>query len=148
VLEITCDLLAGHFDGFAEGEPVWKAREAVAKHFGAERSLRLQFHGSVDDAEKAAGFGPVPLGQGSELNPVELSGNSVTIGKIQLPERVRASEEAVKQIRDRTALEALRVTPVKSGAVGAFNQVDEAAVVRGDFERALLAAFDDRSSNR
>src|SRR4051812_41117503 len=98
MLEIARDRLARILDRLGKGETIGKTGEAVAKHLGAQRALRLQFDGTVDEAQQAAARRLTGLGQRRELDPVELGRNAVAVGEIQLACDIRAIEEAAQEL--------------------------------------------------
>ena len=67
---------------------------------------------------------------------------------IEVAGQLFAVEKGLEHLRDRPALEALRLVPVERGARRLLDRLGEAAVVGGNFECAFLAAHDDRRRNR
>jgi hypothetical protein len=68
--------------------------------------------------------------------------------EIELAGSLDTVEEIVKQVGDRTGLEAIGFIPVERRAVRSLDRLDEAAVVRDYLETLVVLPFDDCSSDR
>ena len=129
MFEVASDVRASCLDRFGEREAVREARKAVAKHFRAQRPLRLHLDRAIDDAEKASLWTPVS-GQRRQFQPEKLRRDALTLLDVELARQVHAVEETLDEIGDRAGLETVGITPVGCGAGRPLDCVHELFVVR------------------
>src|SRR4029079_3884243 len=86
--------------------------------------------------------------QRRELQAEELRRDAFSLLEVEFARRVIAVKEALHQLSDRTALQAVGIVPVGSGAGGPLDRIDEPLVVSVHAKRAVRGPFDNRSRNR
>ncbi len=138
----------GAFDHFAKRQPVGQAGQAVAKHFGAQRFLRLNFDRSIDQADQAPAPAFVVARQRRQLDPVMDRPRPVAVAEFEFARGVVIGQIGFHQSRDLKLAAFAEVAAHHRRVAGRRHHFVEHAVAVDQLEYAAAAQADDRRGDR